>query len=97
MIEYLIVPGGIHFGWAVHARFNPKLGTEITNCSGGIFTGLNMLSEDPHPWRDLTFMPPNLMYKIKLLLGLAKPSKEDIFEDIEIKDSDIENKSSSER
>ena len=33
----------------------------------------------------------NLMYKIKLFLGIAKPTKDDVFDDIEIKDSDIEN------
>jgi len=32
------------------------------------------------------------MYKIKLFLGLQKEDKDDVFDDIEIKDSDVENK-----
>jgi hypothetical protein len=64
--------------------FYPGLGAMIIQAIVATVAGVVLFSK-------------NLMYKIKLLLGLAKPPKEDIFEDIEIKDSDIENKSSSER
>ena len=39
----------------------------------------------------------NLMYKVKLFLGLVKHNdeKDDVFDEINIKDSDLENKNSS--
>ena len=64
--------------------FDPGLGAMIIQAIVATVAGVVLFSK-------------NLMYKIKLLLGLAKPTKEDIFEDIEIKDSDLENKNSSER
>lgn len=38
----------------------------------------------------------NIMYKIKLFLGLTKKEENDLFDDINIDDSDIENKKNSE-
>ena len=37
----------------------------------------------------------NLMFKVKSFLGLAKQDKQDIFDDINVDDSEIENKPSS--
>jgi len=37
----------------------------------------------------------NLMFKVKSFLGIAKQDKQDIFDDINIDDSEIENKPSS--
>jgi len=39
----------------------------------------------------------NLMYKVKLFFGLVKHNdeKDDVFDEINIKDSDLENKNSS--
>ena len=37
----------------------------------------------------------NLMFKVKSFLGIAKQDKKDIFDDINVDDSEIENKPSS--
>lgn len=37
----------------------------------------------------------NVMYKIKLILGLVKESDNELFDDINVEDSDIENKTNS--
>ncbi|WP_452598202.1 hypothetical protein [Pontimicrobium sp. MEBiC01747] len=37
----------------------------------------------------------NVMYKIKLFLGLVKESDNELFDDINVEDSDIENKTNS--
>ena len=37
----------------------------------------------------------NLMFKVKSFLGIAKQDKQDIFDDINVDDSEIENKPSS--
>ena len=64
--------------------FDPGLGAMIIQTIIAAVAGVILFSK-------------NLMYKIKLFLGLAKPMKDDVFDDIEIKDSDIENNNSSER
>jgi hypothetical protein len=38
----------------------------------------------------------NLLYKIKLFLGMSK-QEEDVFDDIDVKESDIESKSNSDK
>ena len=64
--------------------FDPGLGAMIIQAVIAAVAGVILFSK-------------NLMYKIKLFLGLSKPSADDVFDDIEIKDSDIENQNSSER
>ena len=64
--------------------FDPGLGAMIIQAVIAAVAGVVLFSK-------------NLMYKIKLFLGLSKPSADDVFDDIEIKDSDIENQNSSER
>lgn len=64
--------------------FDPGLGAMIIQAIIAAVAGVVLFSK-------------NLMYKIKLLFGLTKPTKDDVFDDIEIKDSDIENQKSSER
>ena len=64
--------------------FDPGLGAMIIQAIIAAVAGVILFSK-------------NLMYKIKLFLGFAKSTKDDVFDDIEIKDSDIENQNSSER
>ena len=64
--------------------FDPGLGAMIIQAIIAAVAGVVLFSK-------------NLMYKIKLFFGLAKSTKDDVFDDIEIKDSDIENQNSSER
>jgi hypothetical protein len=64
--------------------FDPGLGAMIIQAIIAAVAGVVLFSK-------------NLMYKIKLFLGISKPIEDDVFDDIEIKDSDIENKKSSER
>ena len=64
--------------------FDPGLGAMIIQAVIAAVAGVVLFSK-------------NLMYKIKLFFGLVKPSKDDVFDDIEIKDSDIENQNTSER
>jgi hypothetical protein len=64
--------------------FDPGLGAMIIQAVVAAVAGVVLFSK-------------NLMYKIKLFLGIAKPIEDDVFDDIEMKDSDIENKNSSER
>ncbi|WP_296314201.1 hypothetical protein [Winogradskyella sp. UBA3174] len=59
--------------------FDPGLGAMIIQAIIAAVAGFILFSK-------------NVMYKIKLLLGLAKEDKDDVFDDIEIKDSDVENK-----
>ncbi len=63
--------------------FDPGLGAMIIQAIIAAVAGVVLFSK-------------NLMYKIKLFLGLEKPLEDDVFEDIEVKDSDIENKDHSE-
>ncbi|MAB48033.1 MAG: hypothetical protein CMC05_05335 [Flavobacteriaceae bacterium] len=64
--------------------FDPGLGAMIVQAIIAAVAGVVLFSK-------------NLMYKIRLFLGLAKKDKEDVFDDINVKDSDIENKNTSER
>lgn len=64
--------------------FDPGLGAMIIQAIIAAVAGVVLFSK-------------NLMYKIKLFLGIAKTDKDDVFDDIEIKDSDIDNHNSSER
>jgi hypothetical protein len=59
--------------------FDPGLGAMIIQAIIAAVAGVILFSK-------------NVMYKIKLLLGLAKEDKDDVFDDIDIKDSDVENK-----
>jgi hypothetical protein len=64
--------------------FDPGLGAMIIQAIVAAVAGVILFSK-------------NLMYKIKLFLGLAEANKDDVFDDIDIKESDIENNNSSER
>ncbi|EDP71774.1 hypothetical protein FBALC1_04782 [Flavobacteriales bacterium ALC-1] len=64
--------------------FDPGLGAMIIQTIIAAVAGVVLFSK-------------NLMHKIKVFLGIAKPIQDDVFDDIEIKDSDIENNNSSER
>lgn len=64
--------------------FDPGLGAMIIQAVIAAVAGVVLFSK-------------NLMYKIKLFLGIAKDYKDDVFDDIEIKDSEIEKNNSSER
>ena len=59
--------------------FDPGLGAMIIQAIIAAVAGVILFSK-------------NVMYKIKLLLGIAKEDKDDVFDDIDIKDSDVENK-----
>jgi len=63
--------------------FDPGLGAMIIQAIIAAVAGVVLFSK-------------NLMFKIKSFLGIAKP-QEDVFDDIEIKDSDIESKSHSDQ
>ncbi len=39
----------------------------------------------------------NLFFRIKLFLGIAKNDKSDLFDDIDVKESDVETKNNSEK
>lgn len=64
--------------------FDPGLGAMIIQTIIAAVAGVILFSK-------------NLMYKIKVFLGITKPIEDDVFDDIDIKDSDIENNKSSER
>ncbi|WP_299111775.1 hypothetical protein [uncultured Winogradskyella sp.] len=61
--------------------FDPGLGAMIIQAIIAAVAGVVLFSK-------------NLMYKIKMFFGMAKPQEEDVFDDIDIKDSEIENDSS---
>lgn len=63
--------------------FDPGLGAMIIQAIIAAVAGVILFSK-------------NLMYKIKLFLRIAKDQKDDVFDDIEIKDSEVENNKSSE-
>ncbi|WP_296380965.1 hypothetical protein [Winogradskyella sp.] len=64
--------------------FDPGLGAMIIQTIIAAVAGVILFSK-------------NLMYKIKVFLGITKDNKKDVFDDIDInKDSDLENKNSSE-
>ena len=62
--------------------FDPGLGAMIIQAVVAAVAGVILFSK-------------NLMYKIKSFLGIPKPQEDDLFDDINIEDSDIENKKSS--
>ena len=64
--------------------FDPGLGAMIIQTIIAAVAGVVLFSK-------------NLMYKIKVFLGIDKDNKDDVFEDIDIKDADVENKNTSER
>nr|WP_321236266.1 hypothetical protein [uncultured Psychroserpens sp.] len=61
--------------------FDPGLGALILQVLAAAIAGVVLFSK-------------NLMYKIKLFLGMTK-NDDDVFDDIDVKDSDIESKSHS--
>ena len=63
--------------------FDPGLGAMIIQAIIAAVAGVVLFSK-------------NLMFKIKTFLGITKPD-EDVFDDIDIKDSDIESKSHSDQ
>ena len=63
--------------------FDPGLGAMIIQAIIAAVAGVVLFSK-------------NLMFKIKTFLGISKP-EEDVFDDIDIKDSDIESKSHSDQ
>jgi len=63
--------------------FDPGLGAMIIQAIIAAVAGVILFSK-------------NLMYKIKVFLGIAQHNKEDVFDDIDIKDSDLEDKKSNE-
>ena len=59
--------------------FDPAIGAMIVQAIVAAVAGILLFSK-------------NLFFKIKLFFGLFKPHNEDFFDDINIKDSDKENK-----
>ncbi len=59
--------------------FDPGLGAMIIQAIVAAVAGVVLFSK-------------NIMYKIKVFLGIAKPIEDDVFDDIDVKDSDVENK-----
>lgn len=59
--------------------FDPGLGAMIIQAIVAAIAGVVLFSK-------------NLMHKIKVFLGLAKPIEDDVFDDIDVKDSDVDNK-----
>jgi hypothetical protein len=64
--------------------FDPGLGAMIIQAIVATVAGVILFSK-------------NLMYKIKIFLGITKPNEDELFDDIEIKDQEIENKNTSDR
>ena len=62
--------------------FDPGLGAMIAQAVVAAVAGVLMFSK-------------NIVYKLKVLLGLAK--KSDFYDDIDISDSDLENESKSDK
>jgi len=61
--------------------FDPGLGALVLQVLAAAIAGVVLFSK-------------NLMYKIKLFLGMTK-NDDDVFDDIDVKDSDIESNSNS--
>ncbi|MBC3757445.1 hypothetical protein H7U19_03445 [Hyunsoonleella sp. SJ7] len=57
--------------------FDPGLGALIVQAIVAAVAGVVLFSK-------------NLMYKVKLFLGIVKPDQDDLFNDIEVEDSEIE-------
>ncbi|NNE33418.1 MAG: hypothetical protein HKN40_13740 [Winogradskyella sp.] len=64
--------------------FDPGLGAMIIQSIIAAVAGVILFSK-------------NLMHKIKVFLGISKPIEDDLYEDIDVTDTDLENKNSSER
>ena len=62
--------------------FDPGLGAMIIQAIVAAVAGVILFSK-------------NLMYKIKSFLGISKPQDDELFDDINIEDTDIENKKTS--
>lgn len=62
--------------------FDPGLGALIIQAIVAAVAGVILFSK-------------NVMYKIKLFLGISKPQEDELFDDIDVEDNDIENKKSS--
>lgn len=62
--------------------FDPELGAMIIQAVVAAVAAVVLFSK-------------NVMYKIKLFLGLVKESDNELFDDINVEDSDIENKTNS--
>jgi hypothetical protein len=62
--------------------FDPGLGAMIIQAIVAAVAGVILFSK-------------NLMYKIKSFLGISKPQEDELFDDIDIEDTDIENKKTS--
>jgi len=62
--------------------FDPGLGAMIIQAVVAAVAGVILFSK-------------GLMYKIKLFFGITKPQEDELFDDINIEDSDIENKKTS--
>ncbi|MFD2824110.1 hypothetical protein ACFS5M_10535 [Lacinutrix iliipiscaria] len=61
--------------------FDPGLGAMIVQAIVAVVAGVVLFSK-------------GLMFKIKAFFGFGKTNEDDLFDDIEIKDQDIENKNS---
>jgi len=64
--------------------FDPGLGAMIIQALVAAVAGFVLFSK-------------NVLYKVKAFLGLAKKDQDDLFEDIDVTDSDIENDNKSEK
>ena len=59
--------------------FDPGLGAMIIQAIIAAVAGVVLFSK-------------NLMYKIKVFFGMAKPQDDDVFDDIDIEDSEVDSK-----
>ena len=64
--------------------FDPGLGAMLIQAIVAVVAGVVLFSK-------------NLMYKIKLFLGMVKKDDNDLFDEINVKDSDVENKPNSDQ
>lgn len=62
--------------------FDPSLGAMIVQAIVATVAGVVLFSK-------------NLMYKIKLFFGIVKENENDLFDDINVNDTDVENKNPS--
>ena len=62
--------------------FDPGLGAMIIQAIVAAVAGVLLFSK-------------NLMYKIKLFLGMTKPHEDDVFDDINVDESEVDNKTKS--
>ncbi|MCA0132864.1 hypothetical protein [Winogradskyella alexanderae] len=58
--------------------FDPGLGAMIVQAIVAAIAGVVLFSK-------------NLMHKIKVFFGISKPVEDDVFDDIDVKDSDVDN------